>query len=258
MARNIQWYGWHPDLPDHRDIKYKVAPHIIKALPPRVDLSISPNMPAVYNQGSIGSCTAHAACAAYQFDQNSESTVAHWNQMPSRLFQYYNTRLIEGSTSSDSGGQIRDAVKALVQYGACPASSWPYVTKKFAVKPPASAYTIAAQHKAIQYQSLSQTLGDIKGALASGHPVQFGFTVYDSFESQAVATSGIVNLPAAGEQVVGGHAVLIVGYDDRTMRFIVRNSWGADWGMKGYFTMPYAYIINPNLSSDFWIITTVS
>ena len=86
----------------------------------------------------------------------------------------------------------------------------------------------------------------------------FGFTVYESFESQEVAKTGVVPMPAPGEQVVGGHAVLAVGYDDSAQTFMVRNSWGTGWGQAGYFTMPYAYLTTRGLSSDFWTIRIVT
>jgi len=82
----------------------------------------------------------------------------------------------------------------------------------------------------------------------------FGFSVYESFESDAVAKSGVLDLPAPGEKQVGGHAVVGVGYDDATKRILVRNSWGPAWGQAGYFTMPYDYVNNRNLSDDFWSI----
>jgi C1A family cysteine protease len=98
----------------------------------------------------------------------------------------------------------------------------------------------------------------MRGCLANGYPFVFGFTVYQSFESAAVAQTGIVPMPAPGEQVLGGHCVLAVGYDDNQRRFIVRNSWGPSWGVAGYCTMPYEYLINPNLASDFWTLRSVS
>ncbi len=97
----------------------------------------------------------------------------------------------------------------------------------------------------------------MKGCLASGYPYVFGMTVYESFESQSVAQSGHAQMPAAGEQVVGGHAVLAVGYDDSQQWFIVRNSWGNGWGMQGYFTLPYAYMTNQGLTSDYWTVRIV-
>ena len=97
----------------------------------------------------------------------------------------------------------------------------------------------------------------MKGCLASGYPFVFGFTVYQSFESQTVARSGHAPMPMWGERPIGGHAVMAVGYDDANEWFLVRNSWGKNWGMNGYFTLPYAYLIQPGLSSDFWTIRLV-
>jgi C1A family cysteine protease len=97
----------------------------------------------------------------------------------------------------------------------------------------------------------------MKGCLASGYPFALGFTVYDSFESAEVASTGIVPMPTRSESVLGGHAVLAVGYDDSQQRFLVRNSWGNSWGMQGYFTMPYTYLTSRHLASDFWVIKTI-
>jgi C1A family cysteine protease len=110
----------------------------------------------------------------------------------------------------------------------------------------------------VLYQRLSQISNQLKGCLASGYPFVFGFTVYESFESQQVAQTGHAPMPAPTEASIGGHAVIAVGYDDSQNWFIVRNSWGVGWGMKGYFTLPYAYLIDPNLASDFWIIRVVT
>ena len=211
----------------------------------------------MYNQGELGACTSHASCAAYQFDRNSLGLPA-WPTNPSRLFVYYNTRDLEGTVDQDSGGQIRDSVASVVSKGVCPEEEWPYDITRFTVKPSDQIYTDAAAHKAIQYQSLNQSAFMIKGALAMKHPVVFGFSVYEAFEGEDVANTGILNMPTNSEECVGGHAVLIVGYDDVASRFLVRNSWGSDWGQAGYFTMPYAYVLNNQLASDFWVITTVS
>ena len=108
------------------------------------------------------------------------------------------------------------------------------------------------------YHRVQRTLDQFRGCLAAGYPFVFGFRVYDSFESPQVAQTGTVNLPGAGEQPLGGHAVLAVGYDDSSSRFIVRNSWGTSWGQRGYFTMPYTYLLERGLSSDFWTMQLVS
>ena len=178
--------------------------------------------------------------------------------MPSRLFIYYNERVMEGTVNEDSGAQIRDGIKSVAQQGDCPETLWPYDITKFAVKPPAQCYQQALKFKALQYQRLSQILNQLKGCLASGYPFVFGFTVYSSFESQQVAQTGHAPMPSPPEASVGGHAVMAVGYDDSQNWFIVRNSWGVGWGMQGYFTLPYAYLLEQNLANDFWTIRIVS
>ncbi|HEY2614336.1 MAG TPA: C1 family peptidase, partial [Chthoniobacterales bacterium] len=120
-------------------------------------------------------------------------------------------------------------------------------------KPPASCYNAAKKHKITSYHRIN-TVDEMRTCLADGYPFVFGFTVYASFESAAVAKSGALNMPKPKEKTVGGHAVAAVGYNDAQKRFLIRNSWNTDWGMKGYFTMPYAYLSNRNLSDDFWTI----
>ncbi|HUP05418.1 MAG TPA: C1 family peptidase [Bryobacteraceae bacterium] len=243
-------YGWVPDLPDHRDHLYAAAPAVLAQLPPSTDLR--PQCSPVYDQGQLSSCTANAIAGAIEFDQRKQRAKAF---MPSRLFIYFNERAQEGDPASDSGAAIRDGVKSIASQGVCPESEWPYDASKFADKPSDACYADAANCRAVSYQRLvSRNLNQLKGCLASGYPFVFGFTVYDAFESDAVAKTGVLNLPASTEQMQGGHAVMAVGYDDATQRFTVRNSWGPDWGMAGYFTMPYAYLVNPNLADDFWVV----
>ena len=124
-------------------------------------------------------------------------------------------------------------------------------------KPTANAYKEALKHQAITYQRLTMSLSHMKGCLAAGYPFVFGFTVYESFESQAVTKNGKVPMPKHGEKSLGGHAVLTVGYNDSSQQFIVMNSWSTKWGDKGYFYMPYAYLTNTGLASDFWTVHTV-
>lgn len=246
-------YGWVPDRPDQRDHLYSAPLMELKTIPPKVDLT--PQCPPVYDQGQLGSCTANAIAGAIEFDLKKE---AKPDFVPSRLFIYYNERVIEHTVNSDSGAMIRDGIKSVSKQGDAPETEWPYDITKFTVKPPANVYRDAKKHTAVQYQSVAQDLTQMRGCLASGYPFVFGFTVYQSFESQEVAKTGVVPMPSPNEQTVGGHAVLAVGYDDSQQRFIVRNSWGADWGMKGYFTIPYAYLAQANLSDDFWTIRLVA
>ena len=254
MSMKIQRYGWIPDLPDHRDFMFAAAPEVLAKLPTSADLTSL--CPPVYDQGQLGSCTANAIAAAVEFDLMKQKQKSIF--VPSRLFIYYNERVIEGTVASDSGAQIRDGIKSVASQGDCPENLWSYVIAKFAVKPPANCYSQAMKYKAVNYQRLVQDLNQFKGCLYSGYPFVFGFTVYESFESQTVAQTGHAQMPASGERALGGHAVMAVGYDDSNQWFIVRNSWGDSWGIKGYFTLPYAYFLNDNLSSDFWTIRVVT
>lgn len=253
MYRTSKHYGWKPDLPDFRDFKFTAPRPVVKKLPSKVDLR--PKCPAVYDQGQLGSCTGNAIAAAFQFELMKQKAPVF---APSRLFIYYNERVIEDTVNSDNGAQIRDGIKSITHQGVCPEPMWPYNISEFAQKPHAVCYTDALKHTAIDYSRIEQSLDLMRSCLAEGYPFVGGFTVYNSFESQQVANTGIVNIPGPGEQTVGGHAILVVGYDDAQKRFIVRNSWGTGWGMKGYFTIPYEYYLNSDLSSDFWTIRTVT
>ncbi|MGH9500175.1 MAG: C1 family peptidase [Terriglobales bacterium] len=250
---SIGHYGWVPDLPDLRDLTYAAPAEFLTALPTTVDLR--PECPAVYDQGQLGSCTANSIGGAFQFEQMKQKVN---DFTPSRLFIYYNERVVEHTVDSDSGAQIRDGIKVVAKQGAPPETDWPYDISKFAQKPPQEAYADAAKNKVLSYQRVARALNQMKGCLASGYPFVFGFTVYDSFESMTVAHSGHAPMPQPGEKVVGGHAVLAVGYDDKNQWFMVRNSWAATWGLKGYFTLPYQYLLEPNLSDDFWTIRLVA
>ncbi|MEI8006048.1 MAG: C1 family peptidase [Bacteroidota bacterium] len=252
MSFKVSHYGWQPDIPDQRDYRYAAPTTVLKKLPPKTDLR--PGCPAVYDQGELGSCTANAIGAAFEFGLIKQKAN---DFMPSRLFIYYNERVIENSTGSDSGAMIRDGMKTVSKDGTCPEKNWPYDIKKFTVKPTAACYKKALDHQVLSYHRVPRVLDQIKGCLADGYPMVLGFTVYESFESSAVAKTGILNMPGPGEQVMGGHAVLAVGYDDKQGRFIIRNSWSAQWGMQGYFTMPYDYLLNENLSDDFWTVRLI-
>jgi C1A family cysteine protease len=252
MERKIAGYGWNPDLPDGRDLMYAAPVEVVAKLPETVDLR--PQCPDVYDQGQLGSCTANAIGAALEFDQIKQQRQPF---TPSRLFIYYNERVIEGTVDSDSGAQIRDGVKSVHKRGAPPETDWPYDIAKFTEKPAEEAFVDGEKNQAILYQRLTPTLSQLKGCLASGFPFVFGFTVYESFESQSVAQSGHVPMPKADEKQLGGHAVVAVGYQESDQTFVVRNSWGPDWGIKGYFTMPYPYLLQPTLASDFWTIRSV-
>ena len=238
-------YGWKPDRPDHRDLLYQsIQPTI--PLPLKVDLTLQCS--PVENQGSLGSCTANALVGNLEFLELK-------NQQPfidmSRLFIYYNERLIEGTVKYDAGASLRDGIKSLAKAGCCSEKDWAYEISRFTRKPSLKCYLEARRHKITSYFSLNNQR-ELLTCLADGYPFVFGFSVYESFESERVAKTGIAPMPSPNEQNLGGHAVMAVGYDSTKNVFIVRNSWGASWGMKGYFTLPFRYV--NELANDFWTI----
>jgi C1A family cysteine protease len=249
-------YGWVPDLPDHRDLYYRYVPKGFQPLqlPPKVDLRAQ--CPPVYDQGDLGSCTANAIGAAHQFEQIRQKQT-RGSFVPSRLFIYYNERVVLGTVDEDSGAMLRDGIKSVVRQGVCPEPEWPYVISRFTSKPSIKAYRHALDHQVLKYQRLRQTVGDFETCIAAGHPFVFGFSVYESFETPSVAKAAVVPMPGPGERLLGGHAVLAVGYDRPARQIIVRNSWGEAWGEKGHCYMPYDYLANSDLAADFWTITLV-
>ena len=245
-------YGWVPDLPDHRDRAYGAVHPVPAELPRAVDLR--PRCSPVEDQGALGSCTGNALVGGLEFLERKDG-VQFVNL--SRLFVYYNERVLEHTAKEDAGAMLRDGIKTLARQGVCTEKKWPYVIAKFAAKPSAACYQEALGHQITSYARL-ESRDEMRACLAAGFPFVFGFTVYESFESAQVARTGVVPMPGRIERTVGGHAVLAVGYDDARKTFLVRNSWGTGWGMKGYFTMPYAYLTTRALSSDFWTIRIVT
>lgn len=248
-----QRYGWRPDVPDPRDMTFKAHRRVkLASLPEAVDMR--PLMPEVWHQGQLGSCTANALAAAFQYNQIRQS-LDNWT--PSRLMIYYLERKLEGTIREDNGAQIRSGAKVLAKYGVAPETLWPYNIDKFTVAPPEDAMKIASQSQVLRYARVEQTEEEVVAVLASGYPVVFGFSVFEEFESDYCQDTGILEMPAKGSKNYGGHAVLCVGYDRPTRRFLVRNSWGKDWGLQGHFWMPFDYLLDPKLSDDFWALYTV-
>ncbi|GAC1335983.1 MAG: C1 family peptidase [Candidatus Dormibacteria bacterium] len=251
--RQTRRYGWLPDLPDQRDLLYSAPAGPPAALPPRVDLR--PVCPPVYDQGDLGSCTAQAIAAAMEFDLLRQDLPAF---TPSRLFIYYNERVIEHCVEADHGAMPRDGIKVVADLGAPPEIDWPYDIDRFAERPPQRAYRDARRHRVSRYERIPRDLDHMKGCLASGFPFVFGFAVYEGFEGPEVRRSGRLAMPASRERLIGGHAVLAVGYIERQRRFLARNSWGPAFGMGGYFSIPYDYLLERRLSADFWTIRLVA
>ena len=243
MRKHI--YNWKPDVSDQRDYIFKN--HF--AIKPRsfpVSVDLTKKMSPVEDQGDLGSCTANAFAGnlEYLYLLKKDQFQA------SRLFIYYNERYVEGSVKTDSGAELRDGIKTLAKYGVCSESLVPYNVNRFANKPSPEAYTQGTLRKISQYLRITD-LNSMKQCLADGFPFVFGIAVYESFESDQVAKTGTVPMPKKNEEMLGGHALLCVGYNESKKRFIVRNSWGKAWGKQGYCTLPYDYLAT---ADDMWTV----
>ena len=243
-------YGWVKDRPDPRDHIFGVhAPGALPQvkLPPSVDLR--DQMPPVYDQNPLNSCVYNAVGALIEYLQVKGGMPP---VVPSRLFGYYCGREIEGDVDRDEGSSIRTGIKVATSIGAPPETLWPYLPTRVFDQPTPDVYAAAAPHRISAYQRLNQTVSHLRMALTMGFPVVFGITIYESFESDAVARSGAVPMPSRRERLLGRHAILGVGFNHPARVFLVRNSWGSGWGKAGYFTLPYDYAMSPRLASDFW------
>lgn len=255
-----RYYTWRPDLKDLRD--HLLAFGGDEKPPQLASVDLRSKLPPVYEQAALGGgCVSNAIAAAYEYEEMRQSKCAEKNFVPSRLFLHYieryEERHEEKDVLKDHGASLRDSLKSICKQGVCSETMWPYRTENFARKPDAECYKTALQHRAIEYKALSQNLDQLRQCLACGLPFIFGFAVYASFESPKVAKTGVMSMPTPDDKLLGGHAVLAVGYDDVSQTFCVRNSWGSEWGDAGYFYMPYEYILTPQLASNFWVLQKV-
>lgn len=238
----VKKYNIVKDRHDERDLHLELeANH----LPTFVDLRqfFGP----AFDQGQLGSCTGNGTAGLLGYLENKQKNV--W-QVFSRLFIYWHEREIEKTINEDAGAMIRDGMKVLQKIGAPLESSWPYNITRFTEKPSAQAEAEAVNHRIKEYHRVTK-VSTAKAALASAQPIVMGMLVYDSFESAQVARTGMVPMPHQTEQQLGGHCMLIVGYDDAKQCFIVRNSWGMGWGDKGYCYIPYQFV-DSHLIMDMW------
>ena len=255
-------FGWVKQEEDPRDFTPE-TPLVAKAfmkmraekLPENIDLraQCSP----VVDQGQLGSCTANAEAGDIEFIELKQSKEY---KQASRLFIYYTTRHLIENTSGDIGASIRDTIKAVVKYGVCLESSWPYNPNSYDMKPPQKCFDEALNFQTLTYVSLNN-LNDIQTMLANGLPVQLGFYVFESFDK--IGSDGIMPMPnLVSESMEGGHAVMAVGYKtiNGKLYLIIRNSWGTGWGDKGHFYMPVEYLDKTyrgrKCVDDIWVILT--
>jgi C1A family cysteine protease len=244
-------YGWKRGLPIFNDHHLTLGAPV--ALPRSVNNYSS--MPPVWDQGAQGSCTAHGNGAADCF---ARKRLGLPFVMPSRSFIYYNERVEEGTVNQDSGASVSEGIDVMQRYGVPPEDMCPYDGHKLmTTKPSDAVYAEALKHRAVNAGYLSQDLYTIQQALAQNYAIVFGFTVYQNFESDAVAKTGLVPMPQG--RPIGGHCVIMCGFNSHNYA-MCRNSWGTGWGdpdFPGYFWMPPAYYTNPQLAADFRVVQTV-
>lgn len=248
--------GWIQDAPDERDHFHLPLAALQPALPRRVDLRVRGPCPAVLDQGPFNTCTAHAVANAHLFDQLAQGLPAP--ELPSRLFIYWNDRVALGLTDRDSGATLRGSLRSLAKIGACPESLWPYEDERLLRAPDEDCFSAATPHRALSYRRVHRDAFHLRSCLAEGFPFVFGFTTFEEFHSDAVRASGALPMPRRGEQPVGGHAVLAVGYDLADGTVLVMNSYGPQWGRDGCFTMPLEYLLHERLAADFWTLRSVA
>ncbi len=282
-------YGWRRSTPDARDHKYVPS---AQALAEVKDGSAAPDLRSadgpIFDQGQLGSCTANCWLGMFMF---ATKKLFGETFLGSRLQLYLDERKLNGNVDTDSGAEMRDGAKCLATIGVCPESMRPYDVSRYTVQPSADCYTEAAKRKIVQYMNVAQDLDHMKACLAEGFPFIFGFNVASSFESFSVSRTGIVPMPKAGETVVGGHCMEVLGYIDAngqsvmstaakgsavghairlitglrsfgvkapTNVFICRNSWGTSWGDGGYCYVPYAFLTDSKWCEDFWTVRVVT
>jgi hypothetical protein len=233
-----------PSAKDYRTVFHDAS------IPDKVDLRNY--CTTVEDQGQLGSCTANATVGALEYLYNRRD-----GQSPelSRLFVYYNSRRIRGTTNQDSGAYICDAMSSVLSFGACGEDIWPYNINSFSMEPSQQAYEEAQKHEAIQYSRVEAVEGSV-AALAAGFPVVFGTRIPERCYQEA-ATTGVMPIPTDAEVTgnqEGGHCMLLIGYDRPRKMFIVRHSWGLNWGDRGYVQIPFETISKCSPPEGFWII----
>jgi len=250
MEETKRIYNLKIDRVPQTELKFKTFAKV--TLPQTVDLRSQ--FPPVYDQGNLGSCTANALCAVHEFETVDENIDKGFK--PSRLFLYYNERLVENTINEDSGALLSDGIKCMKRYGVCSEKYCPYVIEKFTQRPSPQAYADALKQKVVTASNIHQDVTSMKTSLYNKNPFVVGIAVYSSFESEEVAKTGMVPMPSDNEECLGGHAIVCVGYTKD--HWIMRNSWGSSWGDKGYFYLPYLYLLDSNLSSDLWNISKIA
>lgn len=244
-------FGWRPDIPDHRDRPLSMK--LMRGPLKDVDLRKTGLLGVPYDQGQTSSCTGNGIGKAIEYGLRKQGKEAF---VPSRLFIYYEERVMEGTVDSpDAGAMIRDGIKVVAKVGTPREDYWPFDVEKVTVKPVMQAYDEAKKELVDRYERVPVEARSINSVLNSGVPIVFGMAIYESFMSDETSKTGIVKMPETTEASLGGHCMLLVGSEKD--HYIVMNSWGEGWGDKGFCYIPHAYMNNTNLAEDFWAIHTV-
>jgi C1A family cysteine protease len=236
------------------DWKYRPHSSVVRRLPAVVDLRR--HCPPVYDQLHLNSCSAHAIAAALRYDELKERRPDV--PSPSRLFIYYNERVLAGVVGTNSPVSLRDGYRTVSRVGACPEPMWPYDTRRFRRAPGPDCFHAARHHRAIAYYRIRRALSHLRACLAQSFPFVMAMAVHQSMMGRAVGRTGVVPLPSRRDRLRGGHAVLVVGYEHAKRLLIFRNSWGQGWGDGGYGYLPYAFIASSDLTWDFWTMRRAS
>jgi len=226
-------YVVNKDPYDYRDLYYRASNNNVKN---KVDLRVwcSP----IEEQLHLGSCVGQSIIGAFELMLNKNYPDKYMDL--SRLFVYYNARVIEGDPSIDSGVYVRDGIKAVNKWGVCSEDYWPYLTDKFSTIPDTKSY-LDAKTRLIKNYHRIKSIKDIISTVSAGYPVVTGIEVFGDFDNTGINSDPIISMPIETDNSLGGHAVTIVGYDNDKEYFICRNSYGEQWGDQGYFYMPYSY-----------------
>jgi hypothetical protein len=257
-------YGFIPSLPNKNNFKLK---DLFSAVVPAVlepAISMKEFCGPIRNQGQLGCCTGEGTAGALKLLMNKNSY--RWPYYPSTLGIYYGARVIENTVDSDAGAMIDDCFSVMNQQGVIPEDSnadwsWPFSSTddRWKENPPSPCWTDALKHKVIKYAQLDQDSVSIKTALSAGFPVVIGISVYESFESDQVAQTGVIPMPGPLEQLLGGHCMYLWGYGNYdATHFDGANSWGADWGDGGNYHIPFDYLTDPDLCSDLWAVELIT
>lgn len=254
-ARHLR--GWRRSPKRPHLAAHPTLATLAQTLPPQAEIDLFDAVP-VFDQGQTGDCTAHMGCEQFGF---LELKAGRPFVEFSRLFLYAVTRELEGTPlSEDSGAEIHDVMTALRTMGVCADEAWPTGDgSRFAEEPSEAAKADALNHQAILAYHCP-TLATVKASLVQGFPVGFGFSVPASMQTEEIAASGYVRYPIQGEEIVGGHAVVAIGYDDHRIMSAddagavrCRNSWGVGWGLGGDFWLSQRYFVE-GMADDCWTL----